>query len=131
MKLYEFPPTRSIRVRWALQELGVPFDAEIVDMTAGAHRSPEDRLPEEVALARRDFCDMAAILENHLKGREYLLGPAFCAADIVCGYTLDWANEIDLLASLSNSKSYMERLCQRPRAPLRIAAAFASLDLAP
>jgi glutathione S-transferase len=35
MKLYEFPPTRSIRVRWALQELGVPFEAVTVDPTKG------------------------------------------------------------------------------------------------
>jgi glutathione S-transferase len=28
MKLYEFAPTRSIRVRWLLQELGVDFEGE-------------------------------------------------------------------------------------------------------
>ncbi len=27
MKLYEFAPTRSIRARWMLQELGVDFEA--------------------------------------------------------------------------------------------------------
>lgn len=27
MKLYEFAPTRSIRARWTLQELGVEFEA--------------------------------------------------------------------------------------------------------
>ena len=37
MKLYEFPPTRSIRVRWALQELGVPFEAETVNLAQGEH----------------------------------------------------------------------------------------------
>lgn len=26
MKLYEFGPTRSIRVRWTLQELGADFE---------------------------------------------------------------------------------------------------------
>src|SRR5882672_2065677 len=40
MKLYEFPPTRSIRVRWTLQELGVPFEAVTVNMIAGENRSP-------------------------------------------------------------------------------------------
>lgn len=40
MKLYEFAPTRSIRVRWTLQELGVPFEAEVVNLMAGEHRSP-------------------------------------------------------------------------------------------
>jgi glutathione S-transferase len=40
MKLYEFAPTRSIRVRWTLQELGVDFEAITVDLLAGEHRSP-------------------------------------------------------------------------------------------
>src|SRR5215470_15115452 len=41
MKLYEFAPTRSIRVRWTLQELGVEFESVIVNMIAGEHRKPE------------------------------------------------------------------------------------------
>jgi glutathione S-transferase len=32
MKLYEFAPTRSIRARWTLQELGVPFKAVSVNL---------------------------------------------------------------------------------------------------
>ncbi|WP_438004010.1 glutathione S-transferase family protein [Sorangium sp. So ce321] len=41
MKLYEFAPTRSIRVRWVLQELGVEFESVIVNLAVGGHRSPE------------------------------------------------------------------------------------------
>ena len=41
MKLYEFGPTRSIRVRWTLQEMGVPFEAITVNMFANENRSPE------------------------------------------------------------------------------------------
>src|SRR5512135_813070 len=41
MKLYEFGPTRSIRVRWTLQELGVEFESIIVNLVAGEHRSPD------------------------------------------------------------------------------------------
>ena len=39
MKLYEFAPTRSIRVRWTLQELGVEFDSVVVNLIAGEHHS--------------------------------------------------------------------------------------------
>lgn len=38
MKLYELGPTRSIRARWMLQELGVPFESVPVDLPAGEHR---------------------------------------------------------------------------------------------
>ena len=41
MKLYEFGPTRSIRVRWTLQELGVDFESISLNLPAGEHRSPE------------------------------------------------------------------------------------------
>jgi glutathione S-transferase len=41
MKLYEFGPTRSIRVRWTLQELGVDFEPIRVNLVAGEHRHPE------------------------------------------------------------------------------------------
>lgn len=41
MKLYEFGPTRSTRVRWILQELGVVFEAVNVDMASAGHRSAE------------------------------------------------------------------------------------------
>ncbi|WP_437911794.1 glutathione S-transferase family protein [Sorangium sp. So ce302] len=41
MKLYEFAPTRSIRVRWALQELGVEFETIQVNLRAGENRRPE------------------------------------------------------------------------------------------
>lgn len=40
MKLYEFGPTRSIRVRWALQELDIPFEAITVNMMKGEHIQP-------------------------------------------------------------------------------------------
>lgn len=41
MRLYEFAPTRSIRVRWTLQELGVDFEPITVNLVAGEHRRPE------------------------------------------------------------------------------------------
>jgi len=41
MKLYEFPPTRSIRPRWVLQELGVLFESVRLSLQAGEARTPE------------------------------------------------------------------------------------------
>lgn len=52
MKLFEFAPTRSIRVRWTLQELGVEFESVVIDLAAGENHSaaflkinPAGRLP--------------------------------------------------------------------------------------
>ena len=207
MKLYEFPPTRSIRVRWTLQELGVDFEAITVNMIAGEHKSPEflkinpagklpvlidgdltltesmaivlylgekyldqglmprdlgqraefykwimfaateleqpmwrisrnlavypenKRLPADIANAREDFESMAAVLEEHMQGRQFLVGNTATIADFVTAYTLDWANEVQLLEAFPHLKAYMTRMYTRPHAAPRIATAFASLGL--
>ena len=41
MKLYGFPPTRSIRALWTLRELGVDFEFITVNLMAGENRRPE------------------------------------------------------------------------------------------
>lgn len=198
MKLYEFAPTRSIRARWILQELGLDFEALSVSLPEGQHRSAEfmelnpaakvpvlvdgdlvlsesvaivlylaekypdrglipaepadraefyrwilftvteleqplwrisrhtaiypqkDRLPADVALARRDFAPMAAVLENHMKGRVYVVGNRATAADFIVAYTLDWAGEVQLLGECPALRAYVERMYARPRAPRRI-----------
>src|SRR5262249_51397475 len=89
---------------------------------------PEDqRLPADVTIARREFTDMAAVLARHMAGREFVVGAHAGVVDFVTAYTLDWANETGLLGDYAGLRAYMERMYARPRAPLRIAAAFASL----
>jgi glutathione S-transferase len=205
MKLFEFAPTRSIRVRWTLQELGVEFESVVIDLAAGENHSaaflkinpagrlpalvdgdlvltesvaivlylaekyPEKRLvpsdpaqraqvyrwllftateleqplwriskqtalyPEnrrlaaDVVLAREDFAPMAQVLEAHMDGRQFVVGESVSVADLVLAYTLDWANEAGLLADTPHLSAYMERMYRRPHAPLRIAAALASV----
>ena len=48
-------------------------------------------------------------------------------ADFVAAYTLDWANEVHLLDAFPGLRAYMDRMYARPKAPPRIAAAFASI----
>jgi glutathione S-transferase len=205
MKLYEFAPTRSIRARWTLQELGVEFEAVSVDLPAGEQHSdaflainpaakvpalvdgdivltesvaiavylaekypekgflpadpcaraqvmrwllfiateleqplwriakhtrlyPEDkRLPAEIALARDDFTAMAKVLDKHMEEREFVVGDTVSVADFVLAYTLDWAQMVGLLDGWPRLEGYMERMYDRPKAPMRIRDAFASI----
>jgi glutathione S-transferase len=206
MQLYEFAPTRSIRARWMLQELGIDFESITVNLAAGEDRRPDFlkinpagklpvlvdddlvltesvaivlylaekyphkgllptdikqrsqvyrwllftateleqplwriarhtalypehlRLTAEVSLARQDFTDMIAVMENHMQGHQFIVGDTVTAADFVCAYTLDWANEVSLLEGCPQLFQYMERMYARPNAPLRITEAFASLN---
>jgi glutathione S-transferase len=208
MKLYGFPPTRSVRVLWTLRELDVDFEFVNVDPSRGELRRPEflavnpagklpvlvdgdfvltesvaivlylaekypekgllpaglraraevnrwllfcateleqplwritrhrllyppeKRLAAEIPIARQDFLDMAAVLERHMEGRQFLVGDKATVADFVAAYTLDMASvmdELELLGGLPRLRAFMERMYERPKAPPRIAQAFASL----
>lgn len=205
MKLYGMGPTRSLRARWALQELDAQFEFVPVDLQAGEHRHPDflrlnpagklpvlvdgdqvitesaaivmylaekyadkglmpaslqdraqayrwsffavteleqplwriarhsfvypeaKRLPADIPLAREEFPEMAAVLDRHMAGREFIVGERISIADCVTAYVLDWGNENGLVAGFANLAAYLERMYARPKAPQRIAAAMASL----
>ena len=41
--LYEFPPTRSQRAKWALEELGVAYTSHVVNLGEGQQNSDDYR----------------------------------------------------------------------------------------
>jgi glutathione S-transferase len=86
------------------------------------------RLTAEVSLARQDFTAMVAVLEHQMQGHQFVVGDTVTIADFVCAYTLDWANEVGLLDDCPQLLQYMEQMYARPNAPLRIAAALASIN---
>jgi len=51
MKLYAFPPTRSIRALWTLRELGVDF--ELVTVNPMAPNGPERIAEAFASLSKR------------------------------------------------------------------------------
>ncbi|WP_028218154.1 glutathione S-transferase family protein [Paraburkholderia oxyphila] len=84
---------------------------------------PDKRLPGDIELARADFLTMAAILDKHLEGREFIVGDRLTVADCVTAYLMDWANEVRLIDTFPRLQAYLERLYARPEAPQRIADA--------
>lgn len=92
---------------------------------------PENkRLPQDIELARDDFEAMAAVLERHMTGRQFIVGERMTVADCVTAYLMDWADEQQLLDGFPNLKAYLQRTYQRSAAPQRIAEAFASIRAA-
>ena len=88
------------------------------------------RLPQDIDLARDDFTAMAAVLDRHMKGRQYIVGDHMTAADCVTAYLMDWANEHHLLDGFPNLKAYLQRMYERSTAPQRIAEALATIRAA-
>ncbi|UOB58243.1 glutathione S-transferase family protein [Burkholderia pyrrocinia] len=84
---------------------------------------PEKRSPADIELAREDFATMAAILDEHLEGREFIVGDTLTVADCVTAYLIDWASECNLIEPFPQLRAYLDRLYARPKAPQRIAEA--------
>jgi len=87
----------------------------------------EKRLPEDVELAKQDCREMVAVLEQHMKGREFLVGERPSVADFNAAYTLDWANEEELLDDAPRLQKYLKTMYARPTAPMTIAQGFAEM----
>ncbi len=189
--LYHCPGTRSQRVRWALEELGLDYRLEAIDLYHGQGNSPEyrainplgqlpalkaddrvilesgaivqwladrfspgllapavdsllraeyeqwmyfavtnlegpaweivlhrDILPDALAVkaiipfAEGRLAEVFEVLGSHLGERDYLLGEAFSAADILAGYILMWfPRQVTANPAL---KDYVKRLKARP-----------------
>ena len=87
---------------------------------------PEDqRLPQDVALARQECLAMVAVLERHMEGREFIVGDRLSVADFTAAYTLDWANFAQMLGDAPRLRAYLERLYARPTAPTTIGKVLA------
>jgi glutathione S-transferase len=87
----------------------------------------EQRLAADIPLASEDFRRMAAVAEEHMQERTFVVGDDVTVADFVLAYTLDWANEVKLLDRCPQLVAYMERMYARPKAPKRIAQLRAAL----
>lgn len=85
------------------------------------------RLAADVAIASQEFKDMASVLEQHMHGREFVVGEAVSVGDFVLAYTLDCGNAVDLLGYCPRLKAYMEKMYSRPRAAPHIRQALASI----
>ena len=88
------------------------------------------RSPADIALAKEEFITMAAVLDRHLEGRQFIVGDRVTIADCVTAYLIDWANEQKLIDGFPQLRAYLERMYARPTAPQRIAEASAALRAA-
>lgn len=114
---------RAQAYRWTLFAV-TELEQPLWRITRHTFLYPQDkRLPADIELAREDFRSMAALLEKHLEGRQFIVGDRLTVADCVTVYLIDWANESHLIDGFPRLQAYLERLYARPEAPQRIADA--------
>ena len=191
IKLYHAPVSRSVRIYWLLEELGVPYrlevvtfqipkmpfsqhtplgkvpvleDGDVVMLESGAileyliERYGQGKLAPAVGSPQRaaylqwlHFAEATLfpplgeivrhtlfkpeaeriqavvedararaevtldVVERHLAGKEYLLGPDFSGADVMMGFTLLAAKRLRVLGDrYPNLEAYLARLQARP-----------------
>jgi glutathione S-transferase len=90
--------------------------------------APDEQSADEIALAKRDCRRMIAVLEQHMQGRDVLVGDRLTVADFNAAFTLDWAGEEGLLDGAPALRAYLESMYARPRAPVTIAEGMAALE---
>ena len=88
----------------------------------------EKRLPQDIELARQECLEMVAVLDRHMQDRAFIVADQVSVADFNAAYTLDWANEEQMLEDAPRLKAYLTSMYARPKAPPRIAGAPAAPD---
>ncbi len=88
----------------------------------------EKRLPQDADQARQECEEMVAVLERHMKEREFMVGDRLSVADFNAAYTLDWAHEEKMLDAAPRLREYRKVMYSRPTAPPTIAEAFAAME---
>ncbi|MEH6404784.1 MAG: glutathione S-transferase family protein [Sneathiella sp.] len=88
LELYEWPPTRSQRAKWVLEEVGMPYSSHLLDMNAGEQKTEEYKAisPLSVVPALKSgdytmFESVAIVLQQIDEHPERCLAPAIGTAE--------------------------------------------------
>lgn len=87
-----------------------------------------ERVPADIKNATRDCKNMVAVFEKHMANRDFVVGDKLSVADFNAAYTLDWANESEMLDDAPRLRRYVDTMYARPTAPMTIKQGFAALQ---
>ena len=97
------------------QRSGVTMSGPLGNIAWHTFRQDAESVPGAMADYRTWAAAALDVLEGALSGRQYLLGGEFSGADIMMGYTLEYAKWFGLLsADHPNLVGYVTRLEARP-----------------
>ncbi|HIE85132.1 MAG TPA: hypothetical protein EYQ00_15400 [Dehalococcoidia bacterium] len=80
------------------------------------HKSlyPEERrVPEVIKQNTREIYSGLKAVDEALSSADFLVGNKFSVADIIVGWTINWARRSDLLDEYKSLSEYLSRLLQR------------------
>jgi glutathione S-transferase len=74
------------------------------------------RSPAAIEEAAKRFKPVADVIEERMKGRQYIVGNKFTAADVVMGGVLAFAGSLKQLGGHPALQEYLKRMMERPAA---------------
>ena len=147
IKVYGFPHSRSLRITWLLEELGLEYDYQLINLSKGDNRAveflainPAGKVPvieddglvifESAAIVSHlsDKYGDAQIIPAPGTDKDYLMGAAFSAVDILVAHTLNWGVKFEQPIPQANLNAYRERVMARPARAKALARETQSLE---
>ncbi len=103
-------PERGAYLRWTL--FAPPLEQATIMQALSVDTKPE----QSGMLGYGSRTLIFDVLEAQLKGRAFLLGDRFSAADVMVGSQLAWGTQFGLIEKRPGFLSYLERIMARPAA---------------
>lgn len=100
--------------QWLVYSMAT-LEPPVLDVFLHSVRLPQaERSAKRLEEGRKRFAEVANVLEAALRGKTYLVGEAFSAADVMIGSTLAWASALGIVAGHRELEAYVRRLVERP-----------------
>lgn len=108
-------PDRARYYQWMIHAM-VTLEPQLGVISEQARLPPEERNEKVAEKAKVRFRQEVAALEAHLKGRSFVVGDRFTAADVVVGAVLSFARMNGVLEELPACAAYAQAMLGRPAA---------------
>jgi glutathione S-transferase len=107
-------PDRGLYYQWILYTM-TTLEPPVVEYFMNTRMLPEEkRSARAVEEALAKFDDIAKVLEHELRGKEFIVGGKFSAADVMLASLLSWARPMGMLDKHTELGAYASRLSDRP-----------------
>lgn len=107
-------PERGYYYQWIVYSVAT-LEPPVIQHFLHTRIFPEERRSAQVVEdSRARFEAIAKVLEQEIRGKSYMLGEHFSAADVMIGAVLDWARSSGLVDQASELSAYVTRVTDRP-----------------
>jgi glutathione S-transferase len=108
-------PERGRWYQWIVYAMAT-LEPDVALFSELGRMPAEERSEALVQRVKAHFRKEAALVEQHLQGKQFVMGDRFSAADVVLGSVLGWARMTGLTEGLPACEAYAKAMLGRPAA---------------